>query len=285
MAINWYPGHMHKAKKQIAEAMPQIDLIIELLDARIPYSSENPLVAKLRGDKPCIKILNKADLADPKITRQWLAHFERQRGVRALALSADRKGEVKRLPALCKRVGPQRNLAISPIRVMIMGIPNVGKSTLINALAGKPVARVGNEPAVTRKQQRVSLGEGLVLCDTPGMLWPRIEDEQSGYRLAATGAIRNTAIEYEDIALFAARFLLEHYPQALKARYRLDALPEAPLELLETVGRKRGGLRPGGVIDLHKAAEVLLHDLRGGALGPLSLETPEMVFGGETATA
>ncbi len=277
MAVNWYPGHMHKARKEMKKAMPQVDLIIEVMDARLPYSSENPAVAELRRQKPCIKILNKADLADPQVTGAWIDFFEQEKGVKAIAMSVNQKGQVRSLPALCKQLGPQRNLAVSPIRVMIMGIPNVGKSTLINALVGKPVAKVGNEPAVTKKQQRITLGDGIVLSDTPGFLWPRFEDQNSGYRLAVTGAIKNTAIQYEDIALYAADFLLRAYPDRLLQRYKLGELPKDDIALLEAVGRKRGGLRPGGIIDMHKASEVLLHDLRAGALGRISMETPEMI--------
>lgn len=277
MAVNWYPGHMHKARKEIKKAMPQVDLVIEVMDARIPYSSENPAVAELRGDKPCIKILNKADLADPQATAVWMEFFEREKGVKAIAMSASQKGQAKKLLPLCKKLGPQRNLSISPIRVMIMGIPNVGKSTLINALAGKQIAKVGNEPAVTKTQQRITLGDGIVLSDTPGFLWPRFGDENSGYRLAVTGAIKNTAIEFEDIALYAAEFLLQAYPDRLVERYKLKSLPKDDMALLEEIGRKRGGLRPGGAIDLHKASEVLLNDIRSGALGRMTMETPEMI--------
>jgi ribosome biogenesis GTPase A len=160
---------------------------------------------------------------------------------------------------------------------MIMGIPNVGKSTLINSLAGKAIARVGNEPAVTRQQQQINLGGGITLFDTPGILWPRMGDENCGYRLAATGAVKDTAIEYEDIALFAAEYLLQAYPQALKKRYGLAELPPRDIELLEALGRRRGCLRAGGRIDLHKASEILLNDLRSGTLGRISMETPALV--------
>ncbi len=277
MAVNWFPGHMHKARKKIKEAMPKIDLVIEVMDARLPYSSENPLVSELRGDRPCIKILNKSDLADPAVTQAWQEHFEKETGVKALTLSATQKGQSRRVLELANKIFAGRNTALKPIRTMIMGIPNVGKSTLINSLAGKVIAKVGDEPAVTKQQQQINLGNGILLFDTPGFLWPRFEDQNSGYRLAVTGAIKNTAIEFEDIALYAAAYLLQTYPEALKTRYKLKELPERDIELLEEIGRRRGALRSGGRIDLHNAAEILLNDIRSGALGRISMESPALV--------
>lgn len=277
MAVQWFPGHMHKARKEIKKAMPKIDLVIEVLDARLPYSSKNPLVSELRGERPCIEVLNKSDLADPAVTQAWLAHFESEQGVKALPLDATQKGQSRRVLELALKLFPERNIALKPIRTMIMGIPNVGKSTLINSLAGRAIARVGDEPAVTRQQQQINLGNGILLFDTPGFLWPRFEDPHSGYRLAVTGAVKNTAIEYEDIALYAADYLLQAYPEAVKGRYKLKELPERDIELLEEVGRRRGCLRAGGHLDLHKASEILLTDLRSGALGRISMETPQLV--------
>lgn len=281
MAVQWYPGHMHKARKKISEVMPQIDVVIEVLDARIPYSSENPAIAELRQGRPCIKILNKYDLADPEITKAWIRYFEQEAGVKALPLIAEKKNQAKQLPAqiqaLCKKMLPERNLEKKPARVMILGIPNVGKSTLMNGLAGRVLARVGNEPAVTKAQQKTILGNGIQLMDTPGILWPRMDDQNTGYRLAVTGAIKSTAMDYEDVAMYAAEFLLQAYPDAVMARYKLKQLPKDDVELLENVGRLRGGLRSGGSIDIHKAAEVLLHDLRAGALGCISLESPDSI--------
>ncbi len=277
MAVQWYPGHMHKACKEIKKVMPQIDIVIEVMDARIPYSSENPVVTELRQHRPCIKVLNKNDLADPLVTQLWLNHFEKEAGVKAVALVAEQKGQTRQLLDLVRKLVPERNSALKPTRIMIIGIPNVGKSTLMNALAGRVLAKVGNEPAVTKKQQRIRLCEGMDLSDTPGILWPRMEDINSGYRLAISGAIRNTAMEYEDVAMYAAQFLLQTYPDALIARYKLKELPKSEVELLELIGSKRGGLRAGGVIDLHKASEVLLHDYRAGAIGRITLETPSMV--------
>ncbi len=275
MAINWFPGHMHKARKKIKEAMPEIDLVIEVMDARIPYSSENPLISELRQNRPCIKILNKSDLADPEATKMWQQYLEQEHGVKALALTSTERGQVRKIPDICRKLVPERGKGIKSIRTMILGIPNVGKSTIINILAGKNIAKTGNEPAVTKRQQRIDLGNGIVLSDTPGFLWPKIHDENSGYRLAVSGAIKNTAIEFEDIALYAAHYFLATYPELLIKRYKLKQLPETDVQLLEEIGRKRGGLRAGGRIDMHKAAEVLLHDYRSGALGRISLERPE----------
>jgi ribosome biogenesis GTPase A len=275
MSINWFPGHMHKARKEIAKVMDEIDAVIEVLDARLPMSSENPLVQKLRKGKPVLKILNKSDLADPKKTQAWLDFFNAQEGIKAIALSQDQKKLVQKIPDMCKQMVPTRANHDRPVRAMIMGIPNVGKSTLINALLGKRIAKVGNEPAVTKNQKRYTLKNGMALSDTPGFLWPKIEDEDSGYRLAASGAIRDTAIEYELVALYAAQFMLSQYPDLLTERYKLKAMPEGPDALLDEIGRKRGGLRPGGVIDRHKASEVLLHDMRSGKLGLISFETVE----------
>ncbi|MCL1140799.1 ribosome biogenesis GTPase YlqF [Shewanella pneumatophori] len=276
MAIQWYPGHMHKARKEIEEVMPQVDLVIEVLDARIPYSSENPMVQTLRGDKPCIKLLNKSDLADPETTQAWIEYLEQEQGVKAMAITTLQAGQVKKIPDLCRKFVPSRDKIEKDIRTMIMGIPNVGKSTIINTLAGRMIAKTGNEPAVTKTQQRINLKNGIVLSDTPGILWPKVDNDKSSYRLAVTGAIKDTAMEYEDVAMFAAEYFLTAYPEAIAERYKIKQMPDTDIELLEAIGRNRGALRPGGRIDLHKASEVLLHDFRAGRIGQLSLETPEM---------
>jgi len=277
MAINWFPGHMHKARKEIREIMPQIDLIIEVLDARIPFSSENPLADSLRGDKPCIKVLNKSDLADPERTEEWVKYLEKSKGVKAIPTTSKQPGQIKNLLDLCRQMLPHKADSELLVRTLIMGIPNVGKSTIINTLAGRMIAKVGNEPAVTKRQQKINLQNGIVLSDTPGFLWPKLEPESCGYRLAVTGAVKDTAIEYEDVASYAAEFLLTDYPEAVKERYQLDTLPASDYELMEIIGRKRGCLRPGGKINLHKVSEIILNELRDGTLGRLTLETPEMV--------
>lgn len=285
MAIQWYPGHMHKAQKEIREIMPQVDLVIEVLDARIPYSSNNPMVSSLRGNKPCIKILNKSDLADPEATKVWQAYLELEQGVKTLALTAEEPAQAKQIMDLCRKLVPEKEEHFKPISTMIMGIPNVGKSTLINTLAGKMIAKVGNEPAVTKRQQKINLGNGILLSDTPGILWPKFENQDSGYRLAVTGAVKNTAMEFEDVAMYACAYLLTAYPERVLERYKLEQLPASDLELLEEIGRRRGCLRSGGYIDLHKASEILLTELRAGTLGQLTFETPTMVEAEEVIMA
>ncbi|WP_370293595.1 ribosome biogenesis GTPase YlqF [Thalassolituus sp.] len=277
MAIQWFPGHMNKARKKISEAMPDIDLVIEVLDARLPFSSTNPMVDELRRDKPCIKVLNKADLADPATTRAWADHFNAQDNTTALPLVAEDRKQVKQLINMARKVGAARLEKNLVVRVMIMGIPNVGKSTLINALAGRYIARTGNEPAVTKANQMIDLKNGIVLSDTPGILWPKFENELSGYRLAASGAVKDTAIEYTDVAMFALGYLRTAYADELSARFKLKEMPETAEKLLNTIAAKRGCLRAGGIADLHKASELVLHEMRAGKIGRISLETPDMV--------
>ena len=275
MAIQWYPGHMTKARRVLEETMPAQDVIIEVLDARMPHASENPVVTELRRDKPCIKVLSKSDLADPEITEAWVAHFEKSPNVRALAITTERQQDARiKIPALCKEIVLHPRGLGKTVRAMIVGIPNVGKSTLINTLMERKVAKVGDEPAVTKAQQRVTLKNGMTLADNPGIMWPKIEDEQGGLCLALGGAIPDNAIDYESVALFGARFFLAKYPDRLKARYKLETLPEVPADLLVEIGKRRGCLKSGGIIDMHKAGDVLVHDFRDGALGRISLESP-----------
>ena len=278
MAIQWFPGHMHKAHKQIKEVLPQVDIIIEVVDARIPYSSENPLISHIREKTPCIKVLNKSDLADPEITAQWITYLEQEQGIKALAITTSKPEQVHQITKLCEQMLPNRLSQDKQIRAMIMGIPNVGKSTIINILADRIIAKTGNEPAVTKQQQRIRLPSGIMLSDTPGFLWPKIENENSGYRLAVTGAIKDTAIEYEDIAYYAAEYLLQAYPERLKERYELETLPQSDHELMEAIAQRRGCLRAGGHFDIYKVSTILLNELRSGALGPLTVETPEMAI-------
>lgn len=275
--INWYPGHMHKASKEMRKILPQVDLIIEILDARIPFSSENPMLAEIRGDKPCIKVLSKSDLADPVKTKEWQDYLEQEKGVTTIALTTEQPERMRDLLELCKKMVPAKASSVHNIQVMIMGIPNVGKSTLINNLAGRMIAKTGNEPAITKGQQRIKLDQGIMLLDTPGMLWPKLENKHGGYRLAITGAIKETAISNDDIAMYAVDFFRHNYPELLKIRYQLVELPEDELELLEIIGARRGCLRAGGKVDLERAAKIVLTEFRDITIGRITLETPAMM--------
>jgi ribosome biogenesis GTPase A len=265
---------MNKARREIGKAMPKVSLIIEVLDARIPFSSENPLVSGLRGDKPFIKVLNKCDLADPGVTKAWINKLEERPGVRAVALHKHESKKIKALLDLGRTLLPKDRSKDKPITAMILGIPNVGKSTLINILAGRTIAKTGNEPAVTKYQQSIRIAPKFFLMDTPGFLWPRLYPEACGYRLAVTGAIKDKVISYEDIAFFAADYLLENYPNAIQSRYKLDELPDEVMPLMEAIAARRGCLAKGGVADLPKVCELFIRELRQGSMGRVSLETP-----------
>jgi ribosome biogenesis GTPase A len=275
MAIQWYPGHMTKARRVLGEMMPSQDVVIEVLDARMPAASANPVVAELRGNKPCVKVLSKSDLADPEVTEAWLAHFQSDPMVLAIATSLTRMGDARaRIPAMCERLSQRERGADKPLRAVITGIPNVGKSSLINTLLGRPVAAVSDKPAVTKETQLVTLPSGMQLTDNPGLLWPKIQDDDATMRLALGGAIPDTAIEYQAVGLFAAAYFLERYPALVVARYKLKEAPASANALLEEIGRRRGCLRSGGTIDLYKAADILVHEFRAGTLGRMSLESP-----------
>ncbi|WP_034839008.1 ribosome biogenesis GTPase YlqF [Endozoicomonas numazuensis] len=276
MAINWFPGHMHKARKEIKKVVPEVDLIIEVLDARLPFSSGNPLVPSLRDKTPYIKVLNKSDLADPVITDRWIREMEKEDGVKAVALTQSQPEKVRGVLKLAESM-IERKLDIKGMRAMILGIPNVGKSTMINTLANRIIAKTGNVPAVTKQQQRIKLPNGMILLDTPGFLWPKLEPETCGYRLAISGAIKDAVLEYEDIAMFAAEYFLKAYPEALKTCFQLETLPATDIELMDMIAARRNCMRRGGIADLHKVSEILLNEFRSGGLGRISLETPEMI--------
>jgi ribosome biogenesis GTPase A len=266
---------MHKASKELRACLPKVDLVIEIIDARIPFSSQNPMLAAIRADKPCIKLLNKADLADPIVTQIWQDYLEQQQNTKTLAVTNSQPEKLRAVIELCHKMLPHKQ--DKQIQVLIMGIPNVGKSTTINILANRIVAKTGNEPAVTKMQQRIDIGNNIILLDTPGLLWHNIENKNSGYRLAATGAIKDTAIGHEDIASFAAEYLLQHYPQLIKTRFQLTDLPENEESLFAIIGKQRGCLRAGGRVDMDKVAKIILAELRSGQLGRISLELPQMM--------
>jgi len=278
MAINWYPGHMATARKVAAESMKKIDLVIEVLDARIPHSSCNPMFEALRrqGQRPALKLLNKADFADPEHTRRWLQYYNAQPNVKAVALCAKRPKEVQRILKVCQAMLPGRGTRLKPLRMMILGAPNVGKSTLMNALLGRHVAPVGDEPAITKMQMLHSLGTGMTLMDTPGMLWPGMTQYVS-YKLAATHSIGRAAYEDEDVAVHLAGYLVSQYPALLAKRFGPLPADCDGHGLLETIAQVRSLAKKAGGLDLARAATTLLNDFRSGALGPLSLETVEQI--------
>jgi len=277
MQIQWFPGHMNKARNEVKASLPKVDMLIEVLDARIPYSSENPMLREIRGDKPTLKVLAKSDLADPQLTKEWLKWHERKDGVKAKAITTDNIPLIRSIPSMCAKMLPHKQEEGSRIMAMIVGIPNVGKSTLINVLAGRTIAKTGNEPAVTKGQQRINIANGLSLLDTPGMLWPKVENPGSGFRLAAVGSVKETAMEYEDVAAFIVKDLLQRYPDRLQKRYPLDPMPTEMLETLDTIAHKRGCLGRSGVVDYERVCKIVITELRSGMLGPMTLETPDAV--------
>lgn len=275
MSIQWYPGHMHKATKEMVRSLSSIDVIIEILDARAPYSSSNPVIDKIVKEKPVIKLLNKSDLSDPLDTKKWQQYFnksEYQNSIAINAMSSESKNEIVNLISqLSERKEGKNTLT------MVVGIPNVGKSSVINMLAGKKIAKTGNEPAITKGQQKINLRNGIMLIDTPGILWPKIEDPESGLKLAALGSIRNTAVGYDEIAIYITKFLMQKYPDYLKARYKIDLLSQDEHEIIELLAKKRGCLSKGGKIDLTKISEIIVDELRTGIFGQISLESTEIV--------
>ena len=273
MIINWYPGHMHKTRKEITEALNQTDVIIELLDARIPFSSRNPLIDNLIQGKNRIVIINKSDLADPLVTKKWTKYFNEKEGITAISLSSTTDKNPGRIinmsRDLCKNeIWFERR----PVKAMIAGIPNVGKSTLINKIVGKKKTEVSNKPAVTKRFQRVSISKGFELIDTPGVLWPKFEDQTVGYKLAVLGSIRDSILDIQDIARFAYKYMQEHYSERIKIRFKIDELPEEPQTGIELIGKKRGFLLKGGIVDYDRACRLLIQEIRDGKLGKLSFD-------------
>lgn len=286
MTIQWFPGHMTRARRQIEAKLSIIDMAIELMDARIPLASRNPMIDDILQRKPRLILLNKADLADAQATTQWVSYFQDQ-GIEALPVDSISGTRIKEIVPACKallkdKIEAQIRKGIKPrpIRALIVGIPNVGKSTLINRLAGRKAAITGDRPGVTKGQQWIRIGGELELLDTPGILWPKFEDQQVGIRLAATGAIKDELLHQQDIAFFVIRGMLSTYPNHLMERYALESLPTDPedneqvIEVMEQIGRKRGCLQSGGRVDFDKASTIFLNDLRSGKLGRISLEWP-----------
>lgn len=269
---------MHTAQKKVSESLARVDVVIEVVDARLPEASTNPMVHALRQarQRPCLKVLNKTDLADPEATAAWLKAYGGQVGITAVAVSCKKPADVAKILSLCRKLAPHRNDPTKPLRLMILGIPNVGKSTLINALAKRRVAAVGDEPAVTKQQQRVDLASDVSVLDTPGLMWPKIEHDADGFMLAASHAIGRNAVNDLEVAEFLAGLLLRRYPERLAQRYGVPVAALDAVGLIEAVARRRGAFLKGrgAEPDLEKAAMILLQDYRDGALGRVSLETP-----------
>ncbi|MBE3587459.1 MAG: ribosome biogenesis GTPase YlqF [Thermoanaerobacteraceae bacterium] len=280
MHVQWYPGHMARARRLLRENLKLVDVVIELLDARIPASSRNPQIAEILGHMPRLVVLNKADLADDEVTLHWLKWFS-SRGTPAIAVDSTTGKGLGEVPSLVEELSKSKIQALvsrgrrprSP-RCMVVGIPNVGKSLFINALVGRRVTRTGNRPGVTRGQQWIRLARGVELLDTPGVLWPKFDDRQVALKLAATGAIKEEICDVEEVAVWLAGWLLEHCPGPLQERYRLEQLPAGGHQLLELVASRRGQVGAGGVPDTGRAAIHLLKEFRAGKLGRVTLDEP-----------
>ena len=281
--IQWYPGHMTKARRAMEADLKLVDAVCELLDARIPYASRNPDIDALCRNKPRLVILNRADMADPAMTRRWSEAF-RARGLMTLETdSKSRRGISRFGPAVRELLSGKlaqysaKGQVGRTLRVMVVGIPNVGKSTLINAVSGRKGARAENRPGVTRGKQWVTVDQGLELLDTPGILWPRFEDMQVGRHLAYTGAVKEQVVDQEELAAGLMSLLAERYPAVLAERYGIDCTGRSPWELLEAAGRRRGFLVSGGEVDLERSCCMILEEFRNGKLGRFTLETPQLL--------
>jgi ribosome biogenesis GTPase A len=281
MTIQWFPGHMAKARREVTEKLKLVDIIFELVDARIPFSSRNPMIDEIIQHKPRLVLLNKADMADKESTKQWIRYFQEQ-GTKAIAINSQAGIGMKEIVDAAKEILSEKFAKMRAkgiqnpraIRAMIVGIPNAGKSTLINRLAKKNIARTGNTPGVTKAQQWIKVGKELELLDTPGILWPKFEDQEVGLKLAVTGAIKDTLLNMHDLSIYALRFLEREYPERLKERFKLDAVPENVVEMFDSIGKLRGCLMGGGEVDYDKVAELVIREIRLENLGPLTFEKP-----------
>lgn len=280
MTIQWFPGHMAKARRQVTEKLKLVDIIFELVDARIPYSSRNPMIDEIIQHKPRLVLLNKADMADREVTKQWIQYFG-SNGIKAIAINSQAGVGMKEIvhaaqEILQEKFDRMKAKGVKPraIRAMIVGIPNAGKSTLINRLAKKNIAKTGNTPGVTKAQQWIKVGKELELLDTPGILWPKFEDQEVGLKLALTGAIKDTILNLQDVAVYALRFLEKKYPERLKERFKLEDIPEDIVEIFDEIGNQRGCFMSGGAIDYDKVTELIIREFRTEKLGAISLEQP-----------
>jgi ribosome biogenesis GTPase A len=269
--IQWFPGHMTKTKREFQKVLPKVDIIIELRDARTPEACKNPLIDTLLKEKPRIICLTRKDLADPEETKRWLDYYGKKSNV--VALNALDAKDAKKLLSLSKKIIKTPDRAFFEHKIMIVGIPNIGKSTLINTLMGKKRTKVQNKPGITKQTSWIPLETGIVLLDTPGILWPKFEDQDAAKLLAVTGAIKDTHYDEEIICFYLLNYLMENYPEKLKNRYKLPTLPKTAIECLYEIGKQRGCLVKGGDVDEYKVYELLLNEFKAGKIGKITLET------------
>lgn len=282
MAIQWFPGHMAKARRQVEEKLKLVDIVFELLDARLPMSSRNPMMDEIIKGKSRIILLTKCDLADDRANQAWISHFQSQGAVVLPVDAQTGKGVNQIIPACEKLLAPlfakreKKGIKSRKFRALVLGIPNVGKSSLINRLAKRSATVTGDRPGVTKAQQWIRVGKNMELLDTPGILWPKFDDQATGLRLAASGAIKEEILPTDEVALYILGYLKVRYPQALLKRYKLEQIENLEgVTLMEAIGKKRGCLLRGGYIDYDKTADLIIHELRSGLLGRISLEFPE----------
>jgi ribosome biogenesis GTPase A len=281
MTIQWFPGHMAKARREVTEKLKLVDIIFELVDARIPYSSRNPMIDEIIQHKPRLVLLNKADMADKEATREWIDFFA-NKGIKALAINSHAGEGMRDIANASKEILKEKFDRLRArgvnnpraIRAMIVGIPNAGKSTLINRLAKKNIAKTGNTPGVTKAQQWIKVGKEMELLDTPGILWPKFEDQEVGKKLAVTGAIKDTLLNLQDLTVYTLKFLEREYPGRLKERYNLDTLPDVVVEMFDKIGVMRGCLMAGGIVDYDKVSELVIKEIRSEKFGRITFERP-----------
>ena len=279
--IQWFPGHMAKAKREIKEHIKQVDLVIELKDARIPYSSTNPMVDEIVGNKPRLILLNKSTLADPKVTKLWQDYYK-NKGILSLDIDSISNYNVKNIVKYANLAlkdlfesREKKGIKSKTIKALIIGIPNVGKSTLINTLAKRKAVKVGDKPGVTKSQTWIKVTDDLFLLDTPGILWPKFEDQIVGLKLAMAGSIKDEILDMEFICAEAIKYLSNKYPEYLKSRFNLEELDENPYKVMEEIGKKRGCFVKGGEIDYDRVRTIFMNELRGNKIGAMSYEVPE----------
>ncbi|WP_373896244.1 ribosome biogenesis GTPase YlqF [Virgibacillus natechei] len=280
MTIQWFPGHMAKARREVEEKLKLVDFVVELVDARAPLSSQNPMLQQVLQNKPKMIVLMKRDLADNRETEKWIKHFDGN-DVQTLAINVNDKADINRIIQVAKELGQEKMEKLKkkgihprPARAMIIGIPNVGKSTLINRLANKKIAKTGDIPGVTKQQLWIKVKKDFDLLDTPGILWPKFEDEVVGYRLAAIGTIKDKLLSLQDITAFVIQYMQERYPDLIEERYAINRDMEDMWEIFTAIGKQRGALESGGDVNFEKVSDIVLGDLRSGRLGAITLESP-----------